>query len=325
MREISMNLQGRIRNLPGSPTRVSVHTQTRTHHIANPGLSHENRPLSAHSVWHCSSTQPSPDIGLLCSSVLCCWTHSLELLRDEFTHLDPSRNPGLTAFSRGSVRASQLPYTDTRAPGSQQPDPSFVPEKQRIVMPVPVALTHREAISRGRSRASLCRPAGGLGSRSILPCQPRAAPPRHPAKYTPRQSPAPGLSSQLSANKHCVFILIHDQRCPVHWKSLAEVWINNNVSAPAKRETQSYEINIACFGLFWALQQGTAGVNSDKSKQPNFKVAGLPVFIEPCCSGTKRVLAIAALSRWIQGMSIHSKATQLWAAQSCSPELGMLT
>lgn len=78
-------------------------------------------------------------------------------------------------------------------------------------MLVPLALTHREMICRERRRASLSPSAGGLGSRSILPCQLRAAQP--PAlrvtgrladiPRAPQQSQAPGLSSQLSANKEC--------------------------------------------------------------------------------------------------------------------------
>lgn len=49
MRKISMNLQGRIRNLPGSPTRVSAHTHTHTH-LANPDFSQENHPTPSHTV-----------------------------------------------------------------------------------------------------------------------------------------------------------------------------------------------------------------------------------------------------------------------------------
>lgn len=40
----------------------------------------------------------------------------------------------------------------------------------------------------------------------------------------------------------------------------------------------------------------TACISSNKSKQFSFKLAGLPVFIEPYCNGTKAVLAVPALS-----------------------------
>lgn len=66
MREISMNLQGRIRNLPGSPTRVSVHTQTHkhTHTILQIQVCHTKIAPSAHTVCDPAAV-PNPVLTLV--------------------------------------------------------------------------------------------------------------------------------------------------------------------------------------------------------------------------------------------------------------------
>lgn len=90
---------------------MQAHTHTLTSHLANPDLSQENRPPCTHCVWHCSSP--------LCYSVPCCWTHSFELLGDEFTHLTGSR-AGLCSSLPGQGPLPQLHCADTWSPGSQQ-------------------------------------------------------------------------------------------------------------------------------------------------------------------------------------------------------------
>lgn len=71
----------------------------------------------------------------------------------------------------------------------------------------------------------------------------------------------------------------------------------------------------------------TACISSDKSKQSIFKLAGLPVLIEPYCNGTKRVLAIPTLSRRIRGRVQHVHSLQSHTARTNAElhELGMPT
>lgn len=174
-----------------------THTQTHTH-LANPDLSQENRP-PAHTVCDTAAVaNPVLRLVFFVTLFFAAGPIHLHFYRMNSLTWVPAglRGSRSAALSRGSVRAPQLRYTDTGSPGSQQRNPSFVPEKQRTVVLVPLALTHREMICRERRRASLSPSAGGRGSRSILRCQLRAAPlrdqiyPGHHRKGLPSQLPA---------------------------------------------------------------------------------------------------------------------------------------
>lgn len=75
--------------------------------------------------------------------------------------------------------------------------------------------------------------------------------------------------------------------------------------------------------------KGTACVSSDKSKQSSFKLAGLPVFIEPYCNGTKEGAGNTGALSMNSGQSparpFTPKPLQLGPAQSCRHEPGTLT
>lgn len=182
-----MNLQGRVRNLPGSPTGVSAHTQAHT----NPGLSQENRPPSTHCVCDtAAAANPVLRLGFFFVALFSA-AGATELSQDEFTHLSPGRSRR-SPSGQCRLPSPAVPYPDTC---SQRRNPSLVPGKRRAVMLVPLALTHREMIGGERSGASL----SPSGVAQHPPCH------RPPARYTPgtQQSQAQGLSSQLSANKEC--------------------------------------------------------------------------------------------------------------------------
>lgn len=156
-----------------------MHTQAGTHtpHLANPDLSRENRPPAHAACDPAAVTNSVLRLGIVTPFFAAGPTH-LNFCRMSSLTWTPAGSRGCSsaALCSGRLPSPQFHYAATRSPGSPQRNAPFVPEEQRTAMPVPLALTHREMLCRQRRRASLSASAGALGSRSILPCQPRRAP-----------------------------------------------------------------------------------------------------------------------------------------------------